>query len=683
MEVKRIVLIILLLLFISILRINANDKLEKDTLLLKETIVIGQRFETELLSNPAAVSKINETEIILRSPMNLPDLLQQSAGVWMQKTNHGGGSPFIRGLTGYQTLILIDGIRFNNSTFRSGPNQYLNTIDPFMLQNVEILRGAGSVQYGSDAIGGTIYLSSKFLDFSDSLFRPYAKLYGKWMTDDLQKSLRAEAGFSSKKSSLYAGFTFKDLGDIITGGDRDKLYNTGYREYAGNLNGKFILSDKSNISFAWQHHHQIDVPLYHKLSSGKYAVYSFNPQQRDLGYLKYHLKQENPLFFEIRSSVSYQRSLEKREKQKSGDYIFSVETDVVESFGFTIENISRINNNWEFITGIEVYNDKVNSKSEFTNLETNENQSSRGLYPDNSGYLSTSVFTLHTIRLKKLKIFSGLRYNYFVVKVSDEEFGDSEIKPNALVGNLNFSYQIISNSFISFGVNNAFRAPNINDVSSFGIADYRYEIPNYDLQPEKSFNKEIGFKTHQKFFSTGVHFYHNRLSDLIKNEKSSYNGQDSIEGIKVYQRKNVDKAYITGIEFEWAVYPMKRINLSGYLVYTYGYNESDKEPMRRIPPFNGLFKIGYFSSKNLALTAEWQFAAKQDRLSSGDIDDSRIAEGGTPGWQVINLKANYQIKNFLIIAGLNNILNEDYRIHGSGIDGIGRAFWASLSFRLD
>lgn len=74
-------------------------------------------------------------------------------GVFVQKTTHGAGSPFVRGLTGNQTLLLIDDIRLNNSTFRYGPNQYLNTIDAFTLGRAEVLLGSGSVQYGSDALG--------------------------------------------------------------------------------------------------------------------------------------------------------------------------------------------------------------------------------------------------------------------------------------------------------------------------------------------------------------------------------------------------------------------------------------------------------------------------------------------------------------------------------------------------
>jgi outer membrane receptor for ferrienterochelin and colicin len=63
-----------------------------------------------------------------RNHRTVPEALTELAGVFLQETNYGG-APIIRGLIGNRILILFDGVRLNNSTYRLGPNQYLNTID--------------------------------------------------------------------------------------------------------------------------------------------------------------------------------------------------------------------------------------------------------------------------------------------------------------------------------------------------------------------------------------------------------------------------------------------------------------------------------------------------------------------------------------------------------------------------
>ena len=241
-------------------------------------------------------------------------------------------------------------------------------------------------------------------------------------------------------------------------------------------------------------------------------------------------------------------------------------------------------------------------------------------------------------------------------------------------------YRVFLNTDITLSVQNAFRAPNINDVSSFGIADFRYEVPNFYLAPEKSFNKELGIKTHHKHVSGSVHLYHNSLTDLVTNVKSTFQGQDSIDGVKVYTRENVSKAYIRGIEGELQLRPLNYLSINSYLIYTYGHNVTNDEPFRRIPPLNGMLGISLHLVKNLEVLNEWQFAAMQDRLSSGDIDDSRIPEGGTPGWNVFNLRLSYQLNGLTMNAGLLNLFNEAYRTHGSGVDCAGRSLYISLKF---
>jgi len=100
--------------------------------------------------------------------------------------------------------------------------------------------------------------------------------------------------------------------------------------------------------------------------------------------------------------------------------------------------------------------------------------------------------------------------------------------------------------------------------------------------------------------------------------------------------------------------------------------------MRRIPPFNGGLTAGY--SHNTWGLAVWSlFAGAQNRLSPGDLADDRINNEGTPGWSTLNINAHYQWKVFRLNGGVRNILNTAYRMHGSGIDGTGRALWLSVA----
>ncbi len=105
--------------------------------MLPDTVVTATRTERSLFDVPQATSLVDEAEIDRSLESMTPDLFRYVPGVYIQKTNLAGGSPFIRGLTGKQVLILIDGVRLNNSFYRFGPHQYLNTIDPHIIQRID------------------------------------------------------------------------------------------------------------------------------------------------------------------------------------------------------------------------------------------------------------------------------------------------------------------------------------------------------------------------------------------------------------------------------------------------------------------------------------------------------------------------------------------------------------------
>jgi hemoglobin/transferrin/lactoferrin receptor protein len=73
-------------------------------------------------------------------------------------------------------------------------------------------------------------------------------------------------------------------------------------------------------------------------------------------------------------------------------------------------------------------------------------------------------------------------------------------------------------------------------------------------------------------------------------------------------------------------------------------------------------------------------AAKADRLNTRDeADDTRIPDGGTPAYITAQLSTGYQLSDDLTLnLGLNNITNEDYRIHGSGLNQAGRNLYFGL-----
>ena len=126
----KIYLSIILILFPLLLSAQKSDSTRSE--LLKEVIVSSQRISEKNAKTAASISVLSSKNLRNYQVRTTPEALMNSAGVFIQKSTHGAGSLFVRGLTGNQTLILIDGIRLNNSTFRYGPNQYLNTIDPFL-----------------------------------------------------------------------------------------------------------------------------------------------------------------------------------------------------------------------------------------------------------------------------------------------------------------------------------------------------------------------------------------------------------------------------------------------------------------------------------------------------------------------------------------------------------------------
>jgi len=639
---------------------------------LQEVVVTATRKSTSINSLPYTVSIVQSKDIQQFQSRSMPEALVGVDGLFIQKTNHGGGSPFIRGLTGNQTLLLVDGIRLNNATFRFGPNQYLNTIDVYSIDKVEVARGTGSVQYGSDALGGVIHLLTKDPQLAG---KPtfHSKLLTKAISQNMEYTARAEASFQSKKFAVLAGYSHKNFGDLIGGDTTGKQVPSGYKEQAFDVKAKWQIHPQSSIVFAHQWLQQKNVPLYHRVKLENFAYYFFDPQQRQMSYVKWITNFNTPLFNKLTIVGSLQNSLEKRRYQRNANINQFIEEDKIRTWGFTTDIASTISKSWTANSGIEYYHDYVNSIKQQINSNNLSLQNQRGLYPNNATNGNFSIYSLHHFHFKRLEIEAGLRFNTFSIKIPDTitstlKLGDVQVRPSSLVTNAAVLYRIAAHQSVFASFSTGYRAPNIDDMGTLGLVDFRYEIPAYNLQPEKTYHSEIGYRFTRSKFNTSIAFYYMHLNNLITRVQVP---NQQVSGYNVYTKQNSQESYIRGIEISNNVRFTTTFSLKANIAYAYGQNISLNEPMRRIPPFNGRIAMNYQSNKWYA-SLESLFASKQNRLAQGDKSDNRIPIGGTPSWNVLNTYVGYQISQIAIRASIQNILNEDYRTHGSGINAVGR-----------
>ena len=118
------------------------------------TATPGLAQELQAVSQP--VNVIESGAIFERAKEVVGQAVAEQTGVHLLRTSPTMAGIYVRGLTGAKVNVFVDGVRYSTSTARGGVNTFLDLIEPTNLQGVEVLRGANSAQYGSDALGGSV-----------------------------------------------------------------------------------------------------------------------------------------------------------------------------------------------------------------------------------------------------------------------------------------------------------------------------------------------------------------------------------------------------------------------------------------------------------------------------------------------------------------------------------------------
>ena len=235
--------------------------LKRNSTPIPEVVITATRSASSVSQVPAAVKTLDQKQMAERLVRTFPEALRETPGIAIQKTSNGQGSPFIRGFTGFRNLMMIDGIRFNNSTFRDGPNQYWNTIDQQALSRVEVLPSQGSVLYGSDAVGGTVNAFTKdsgYLSEAQGGFFSHGLVSHRYSSAEHSNVEHLETSIGEgQKWGLHAGVTLSQFGDVIDGSGRRQLH-TGYDNWALDVRLDVALDDQWNFTAVHQQARQND-----------------------------------------------------------------------------------------------------------------------------------------------------------------------------------------------------------------------------------------------------------------------------------------------------------------------------------------------------------------------------------------------------------------------------------------
>ena len=664
-------------------------------------VVAGVRPDT-LLDTPRSVEVLDHRHILRLAPRSTPELLSDVPGVLVQKSNHGGGSPFIRGFTGQHVLHLLDGVRINNSTTRYGPNQALNTVDPFTLRRVEVLRGPGSVLYGSDAVGGVIYLISR-----DAPYVPGAGLRwggeatARYGSADMSQTYNLGAWTQTKRLTIFLGGSYKWFNSLVGGRGIGKQDWTGYSEGDFDAKARLQLGRHWSVQLATSGVRQRDVPRTDSCTPTDFRYYRV--QDRDLIYAKLSGRHGRGLDRFV-ARVSFQSHREERERFRLDQDRMEYERDRVHTVGLSVVAGSDLGKVSRLTYGLDLYYDWVGSFGEHEALSTGvvtgmSAGGFRGRFVDGSRYVQGGLFITDRLEpLPWLTITAGGRFAVSHASVPTDPLGQVygfDGRPLSATflgpaGGASLTFIPWKPLHLIASVQHAYRAPNLDDTSHVGSETLGFDVPSPDLKKaEQATTFEVGVKLALRRLTLSAFGHYSLLRDFIARH---YTG-DIVDGQPATIRVNAGAGYMAGLEAQATVRLPKGFYAAAWVSWTRGeiklpLPEPQTQPIRRVPPLQGQLSAGYRANRYWA-TLSLRWSTRQRRLSPGDLNDSRISPDGpdgcrgTPGFAVLSVAGGLTLRKGLdLILRLHNVSNEPYKYHGSGVYQPGTSVTAELRLAL-
>lgn len=402
---------------------------ESENIFNEIVVTAPSKFEEKQNNLPNNYKVISAEQIEEHAASTSADAMI-NAGVYVQKSQAGGGSPIIRGLEANKVLIVVDGVRMNNAIYRSGHLQNVITVDNAMLSHMEILYGPSAVVYGSDALGGVLYMQTKDpiltnLGDKEQKDSTQTNAYIRYASANGTVSTHLDFGTGGQKFGSITSLTFSRFGDIVSGkrppkwrgdsipdnwlrnqyvsiiGGEDIVFNGTIRDINPYLQNGTEYEQSSRIGY-WQvdllqkfkyrpnerKSHIFNIQLstsnniqrydqLSKLKNGKpkFAEWYYGPQKRILlSHTAKVLKPEGKLFDRALFITAFQSIGEDRYQRKLNNLLLERNLVDVNVYSFNtdfMKNLDSLETQTLFYGTEFAYNNVV-SKADFTNISTGE-----------------------------------------------------------------------------------------------------------------------------------------------------------------------------------------------------------------------------------------------------------------------------------------------------------------------
>ncbi|MFM5132636.1 TonB-dependent hemoglobin/transferrin/lactoferrin family receptor [Aeromonas rivipollensis] len=679
-----------------------------------ETIVVkGQRIEQKLSDVSGSITVITEEELDRQVATELTDVFKNEPGVSVTGSAGRPQNIIIRGMGGNRVLIIKDGVRVSDGFGADDLNDKVGrfSFDLDDVKQIEVAKGAGSSLHGSDAIGGTIVISTKQPE--DYLQGQDAYLGGKVLQDG-----------SSDKQKLSATGAARVLDSEhllrLSGWQGHETANYDESRIPADLDG---LSASTSSRFPLSDHHLLRLELDYfednakrdqgprevPQPDGKWQVRQYNEQgsQRTQGgKIGWEASDLGSLLAD-----QFTWSLYGNHSKNSANKRSLLQNDLLSGYPryrserelstFTEERIgSELDVRRDLVTGdlahklsygVELERTRHERPVEKLSLEAGVPQPSQSEPFSSARTDRAGVWLGDVATLGRWQFTPTLRMDHQWLRPQDGNQGENHswhLSPS-----LATSYRVNEQwrSWLSYA--NGFRAPSYDKV--YGNIPHYFALPpfqiiaNTDLKEETSHSFEWGLSGEGENWSIKPALFYNRYYNFINWREVGLRLSD---GVILRQYRNVAKAETWGAEIAASYWLTQEWELATKLGWVDG-EDSQGEALRTLTPLEGNTRLSY-QTNDWSLGVQADYAAAMNRVPScgNSLTKRQDACLTSAGWFSLAMTADWLITDALKVNfKLDNLFDTRY-IRYQDVAGLeagtdaglftqsGRTFSASLRY---